>query len=264
MYKLHYYLRAVGIAGLLALLSATVSAQEVVPTTRRQDTFASLHTSLNDAADRSLAAALADKSWMKPWSGNPSSDTTLSRTDIDPVERLRAAVDRVRQLRFMIEPVLREEGIPPELAALVLVESGGIPTALSPKGARGVWQFMPDTARRYGLVVDPSRDDRTDIWKSTRAAARYLRDLHARFGDWSLALAAYNAGEVAVTNAMTSARSRDFAFISDRGLLPRETREYVPAVVAAISRLNYVNSWDLDRKKSPATRIVYASSGSGE
>jgi peptidoglycan lytic transglycosylase D len=92
---------------------------------------------------------------------------------------------------------------------------------------------MPDTARRLGLTIDSETDDRLDILKSTRAAARYLRDLHEQFGDWSLALAAYNAGEIVVRNAVLRSGSKDFALLSSKRLIPAETRAYVPAVMAA-------------------------------
>jgi membrane-bound lytic murein transglycosylase D len=116
------------------------------------------------------------------------------------------------------------------------VESNWKPFALSPKGAFGLWQFMPATARRYGLRVDALRDDRADMEKATRAAARYLRDLHLRFGDWALALAAYNAGEDAVQKAMERGESNDFGNLSRQKLLPAETRAYVPAVLVALDR----------------------------
>jgi membrane-bound lytic murein transglycosylase D len=140
----------------------------------------------------------------------------------------------MQALRPTLEPILREEGVPPQMAAVVLVESGGRMTALSPKGARGLWQIMPDTARRYGLVVSDAVDERLDPYKSTRAAARYLRDLYTQFGDWPLALAAYNAGEDAVQRALVRASSRDFHSIARLGTLPLETQNYVPAVLNAI------------------------------
>ena len=143
-------------------------------------------------------------------------------------------INKFQQLRPLLEPILRDEGLPAELTAVVFVESRGQLTALSPKGARGIWQFMPDTAGRYGLVVTPGLDERLDIYKSTRAAARYLRDLRIQFGDWSLALAAYNAGEDKVQRAIDRSASRDFTLIARRGLLPPETRTYVPAVLRAI------------------------------
>jgi membrane-bound lytic murein transglycosylase D len=144
-----------------------------------------------------------------------------------------APVARVMELRPVLAPILQDEGVPDEIAAIVLVESGGQPTALSPKGARGIWQFMPDTARRFGLTINSETDDRLDILKSTRAAARYLRDLYEQFGDWSLALAAYNAGEIVVRNAVLRSGSKDFALLSSKRLIPAETRAYVPAVMAA-------------------------------
>jgi membrane-bound lytic murein transglycosylase D len=148
-------------------------------------------------------------------------------------QAVRRAFARVMELKPVLAPTLQDEGVPSKIAAIVLVESGGQPTALSSKGARGIWQFMPDTARRFGLTINSETDDRLDIPKSTRAAARYLHVLHAQFGDWSLALAAYNAGEIVVRNAILKSGSKDFAFLSSRRLIPAETRAYVPAVMAA-------------------------------
>lgn len=127
------------------------------------------------------------------------------------------------------------EGVPVELLAVGWVESRFNPTALSPKGARGAWQFMPETARRYGLEVGDTRDDRTDLPLSTRAAARHLADLYRQFGDWPLALAAYNAGAERVDAAITRASTREFWLL--RPWLPAETQLYVSAVLDAMRPL---------------------------
>jgi soluble lytic murein transglycosylase-like protein len=134
--------------------------------------------------------------------------------------------------------ILREENLPPELLAVAMVESGFNPLALSPKGARGIWQFMPATAQRYGLAVGPMNDHRTHPEHSTRAAARYLRDLYRQFGDWKLALAAYNWGEDKVQRVIDRAGVRDFDEMARRGLLPAETRKYVPAMLAVWTKLS--------------------------
>ena len=126
------------------------------------------------------------------------------------------------------------EGVPQEIALLGLVESGFDPLAVSPRQARGIWQFVPETGRRYGLRIGLGVDERTDPQKSTRAAARYLADLYKMFGNWPLALAAYNTGEARVLSAVARAGTRDFWKLSRLGLLPAETRAYVPAVLAAI------------------------------
>ncbi len=128
--------------------------------------------------------------------------------------------------------ILRSEGVPPELVAVAKVESGFRPDALSPKGARGMWQLMPATAQRYGLSVSGKRDERLDVLRSAQAAARYLRDLYEVFRAWPLALAAYNAGENTVMRAIQQAGVSEFAAI--RRYLPLETQNYVPAVLAAI------------------------------
>ena len=148
-----------------------------------------------------------------------------------------SALRRLDQLRPLLIPILEDEGIPQEIAAVVVVESGGRSNAVSPKGALGLWQLMPDTARRYGLVVTPSRDERLDVDRSTRAAARYLRDLYQQFGSWPLALAAYNAGEQRVQRAVERSGITDFIQLSSLRLLPQETRNYVPAVLSAMQLL---------------------------
>jgi soluble lytic murein transglycosylase-like protein len=150
---------------------------------------------------------------------------------------LRPALARYSAYRESLARILREENLPPELLAVALVESGLNPLALSPKGARGIWQLMPATAERYGLAVGATNDHRTNPEHSTRAAARYLRDLYRQFGDWKLALAAYNWGEDKVQRVIDRTSVRDFDEMARRGLLPPETRKYVPAVLAVWSHM---------------------------
>jgi soluble lytic murein transglycosylase-like protein len=135
-----------------------------------------------------------------------------------------------------VQHALVEHALPPQLSAVAIIESGGDPNALSPKGARGLWQLMPDTARRYGLRVDSRVDDRLDPIKSTQAAVRYLRDLYDMFHDWPLALAAYNAGENRLQNVMNKTGIHRFSELAERRLLPSETIQYVPAVMNMMTR----------------------------
>ncbi len=150
---------------------------------------------------------------------------------------LRNALARLARHRPSIEPILEQEGVPRSLIAVALIESGAQPFALSPKDARGLWQFIPATAKQYGLVVTTSKDERVNVELSTRAAARYLRDLYAKFRNWSLALAAYNAGPDTVDRALRRGRGNTFAEISAARLIPEETRNYVPAVISAMDLL---------------------------
>lgn len=223
------------VAAVLLLVAASSAFAQRSPA--QADPFAGIHADLASAADKTLANALAERPWMKLKTTTQTNSAAApaqpgQNLEADRLRRVNAAVERVRQLRPLIDPILHEERIPPELVAVALVESGGQPAALSPKGARGLWQFMPDTARRYGLVVSTGRDDRLDIAKSTRAAARYLRDLRQQFGDWQLALAAYNAGERAVQSA--TERMGPSGFSTIQSVLPKETRDYVPAVLGAM------------------------------
>jgi membrane-bound lytic murein transglycosylase D len=237
-----------GAALLLAVLPGTVRAADAPPAASKpaDDPFAVLHARLEAKADEVLLRAASAED-PRPASGSSGQGEGVAGPAMDPAawqrfaqrhwngqERpLRRAVERISGLRAVVEPILKEEGVPPEILGLLLVESGGNPAALSPQGARGLWQFMPATARRYGLRVSYGTDERLDVERSTRAAARHLRDLYELFGSWPLALAAYNAGDRAVQKAIRRGKTTDFATLSSLRLLPAETRAYVPAVLAA-------------------------------
>jgi membrane-bound lytic murein transglycosylase MltF len=133
----------------------------------------------------------------------------------------------------MMTQVFREEGVPEWLLSVGFVESTYNTGAHSPRAAHGIWQFIPGTGNRYGLKQTAWTDERSNPEKSTRAAARYLRDLHALFGDWLLAVAAYNTGENRVAKVMHRTGIRDFWTLAESGLLPQETINYVPSVLAA-------------------------------
>jgi membrane-bound lytic murein transglycosylase D len=143
-----------------------------------------------------------------------------------------SSLRRLETVRPMVEQTFAEYGVPETLMWLGLVESGYKPYARSPKSAVGMWQFIPETARRFGLRVG-KEDERTDVAKATVAAAKYLQFLYTLFGDWKLVLAAYNSGEARVQSAIERSGSRDFWTLADQGYLPREARAYVPAVLAA-------------------------------
>jgi membrane-bound lytic murein transglycosylase D len=135
---------------------------------------------------------------------------------------------RARRYIGMMRTIFRETGLPQELVNLAFVESDVNPRATSHANAAGIWQFMPATARLYGMRTSSWLDERRDPEKSTRAAAGYLKYLYERFRSWPLALAAYNAGEATVQDAIKRQRTRDFW----RLRLPKETRRFVPSFMA--------------------------------
>jgi membrane-bound lytic murein transglycosylase D len=132
----------------------------------------------------------------------------------------------------MIVSTLKQEGVPQDLIYLAQAESGFHPLAVSRVGARGIWQFMASRGRGYGLHHNMWVDDRQDPEKSTRAAARHLKDLYNQFGDWYLAMAAYNSGPGTVQAAVKRTGYADFWELYRRNVLPKETRNYVPIILA--------------------------------
>src|SRR6266576_861818 len=145
---------------------------------------------------------------------------------------LENALIRSGRYDQMIRKTLKDEGVPQDLIYLAQAESGFHPLALSRVGARGIWQLMASRARGYGLQRDWWIDDRQDPEKATRAAARHLKDLYQQFGDWYLAMAAYNSGPGTVQSAVKRTGYADFWELYRRNVLPRETRNYVPIIVA--------------------------------
>ena len=139
---------------------------------------------------------------------------------------------REGRYREMVRRVLKEEGMPQDLIYLAQAESAFLPQAVSKAGARGMWQFMSFAGRKYGLQKTWWVDERQDPEKATRAAARDLRDLYGEFGDWYLAMAAYNSGAGAVQHAIERTGYADFWELYHRNALPKETQNYVPIILA--------------------------------
>ena len=169
---------------------------------------------------------------------------------------LERALQRGSKYLPGMKNTLREEGVPPEFAyGVPIVESGYSLAATSHAGAVGPWQFIRGTGQRYGLRIDGYVDERRDPEKATRAAARYLRDLYDRFGDWHLALAAYNTGEGNIERIRDNKGCEDFWEMRDRGFLPAETSEYVPKVLAAMEVATSPKRYGIDVVKTPPTKF---------
>jgi len=144
----------------------------------------------------------------------------------------RAAPARAAEFLPVVRAAFAAEGVPEALVWLAETESSFNPRARSPAGARGLFQIMPETARSLGLSLFPF-DQRTNPERSAQAAAVYLKSLYTRFGDWPLALAAYNAGQGRVARTLKARGATDFAGIAEH--LPAETRLYVPKVLATVN-----------------------------
>jgi membrane-bound lytic murein transglycosylase D len=145
---------------------------------------------------------------------------------------LEHGLARAGKYREMISQTFKEQGVPQDLIYLAMAESGFQPLAVSRAGARGMWQFMAGRGSEYGLDRNWWVDERQDPMQSTKAAARHLKDLYQEFGDWYLAMAAYNTGPGNIQHAVERTGYADFWELYKRGVLPQETRNYVPIIVA--------------------------------
>lgn len=153
-------------------------------------------------------------------------------------ESVQRLVERARPYLFYIVEELERREMPMEIALLPMIESAFNPTALSPAAASGIWQFIPSTGRRYGLRQDTWYDGRRDFTAATRAALDYLGKLYLDFGDWQLALAAYNCGEGCVARAIRRNAEQDLPTDYASLPLPFETRHYVPKLLAVRSLID--------------------------
>src|ERR1700733_9747909 len=177
-------------------------------------------------------------------------DAVLSYVHYFSTERghkvLMGGLRRSGRYRPLVQRILDDEGVPQELIYLAQVESGFLPRARSNKQAVGMWQFVQFRGRQYGLLQGPGTDDRLDPEKATRAAAKHLHDLYAMFGDWYLAMAAYNCGPGCVERAVERTGYADFWELRRLNALPKETANYVPLIVALTIMAKNPKDYDLE------------------
>ena len=159
---------------------------------------------------------------------------------------LEAGLRRSGRYKAMIERVLAEEGLPQELIFLAQAESGFFPRAISPKICVGLWQFLKSRGEEYGLQVNTALDERMDPEKATRAAARHLHDLYTQTGDWYLAMAAYDCGPRCIDYAVQRTGYADFWTLRRLNVLPKETANYVPIILAMIIVSKNAKDYGLD------------------
>lgn len=179
-------------------------------------------------------------------------DSFLGKKSSFFAESLRRRDDFYPQMREIFEG----EGVPHEIMNVALIESGFRTEARSRAGAVGMWQFMKATARRYGLAVSLVHDERKDPVLSTMAAARHLRDLYEAYGDWHLALAAYNAGSGTIDRAIARTGKNDFWKIAKSGRIRRETAAYVPRFIAASIIVNVLGDKAFDADKDDLVELA--------
>jgi peptidoglycan lytic transglycosylase D len=180
---------------------------------------------------------MQDESLITAHATNPTALKAIERNIVLFTERIRERfttyLQRSGKYLDLMRDILRSKKIPEDIAFLPLIESGFNPNAYSVARAVGPWQFIADTAKRYGLKIDWWKDERKDPVKSTVAAADYLKDLYEMFGSWNLAMAAYNAGEGKILKALNRSQSGDYWELVDTEHIKDETKEYVPRFIAA-------------------------------
>lgn len=232
--KMRRFGAAALVAGSFAMLSANVAALEAKP--QKAPVILS-GADGEEAQPTELVPLTVTSAPELPDVDNERVDYWVKRFTSDQRTSFETYLDRMTSFAPLIESKLDERGMPHDLLYLAMIESGFNPVATSPAKAKGLWQFIAATAERYGLTVNHNVDDRVDPARSTDAALSYLSDLYGRFGSWYLAAAAYNTGENRVARVMRevtgSERGSEEDFFAISALLPKETRNYVPRLVAA-------------------------------
>ncbi len=215
---------------------------------------------VDPALQKTLASGLTETKYQIPITVNKMVKKSLDFWLNDGREEFVDGLMRSGQYRSIIEKVFREESIPTDLMYLAQVESFFKPHAVSKAKAKGIWQFEKRTAMLYGLKVTRDVDERSDPMKSTRAAARYLKDLFATFKDWNLALAAYNWGDGRVLRLISRTGLNDFwklAKLNKR--LPKETRNHIPLIHASVILARNPEKYGLPTELDPPLQYVEVS-----
>jgi membrane-bound lytic murein transglycosylase D len=226
--------RVIGTAGVLGLafIGGTLHGRARFGETPA----ANAGTSVAPSLVRSVASP-AGPAWDLPNMDHPRVDYWVNSFSTRKKDEFAKYLERSGKYAPMISRKLEERGMPQDLLYLAMIESGFNPKAYSPAAASGLWQFIGETGRRYGLDINNAVDERNDPEKATDAALTYLKELHDRFGSWYLAAAAYNTGENRVARIMReetgSEKGTEGSYYEIWNRLPRETRDYVPLMVAA-------------------------------
>jgi membrane-bound lytic murein transglycosylase D len=226
--------RNIGLAGAALLASVYTVSRVGSDTTELHAAFADVAIAPDSSTSMTTPAG-----WDLPNLDNPRVNSWVKLFTTDPKVKSRFALwlDRKPKYEPMISAKLEEQKMPQDLIYLAMIESGFNPKAKSPAKAGGLWQFISETGKRYGLTVNKHVDERNQPEKATDAALSYLGDLYDRFGSWYLAAAAYNTGENRVARVMREVTGKekgtdaDYYRISSR--LPKETQDYVPMMIAA-------------------------------
>ncbi|MFP5260589.1 MAG: lytic transglycosylase domain-containing protein [Blastocatellia bacterium] len=205
-------------------LSAEAGISQVISARSSRLTVGDVAYSTNPAIER----------WVNWYTSTPGGRRTMT-----------IGIERSNAYLRMARAEFRRAGLPEDLVWLAHVESVWNPNAVSPAAAGGLWQFIPKTALEYGLAVEAGNDERSDPTKQTRVAAQYLHDLYTIFGDWALAMAAYNSGEPRVMEAIVKNGRANFWELYEKQLLPKETRDYVPKILAAIKVADLADSYGI-------------------
>lgn len=195
-----------------------------------------------------------------PLDSQPAVDRWIQYFRNNGKDYMTSYLERSSRYLPLMKSVLQENKLPLDLVYVALIESGFSSKALSQANAVGYWQFIYGTGKRYGLRIDGHVDERRDPVLSTRAAANYLRDLYSLFGSWHLALAAYNAGEHRINRAVLRHYNRDFWFLNSKKAFPKETRNYIPKLIAAIHIGNNPEKYgfyDLNYQKPIQYELLY-------
>ena len=241
-----------------SIAADTISADNiVVPESFEIDTHAMMqswyltnYAVLDRNADRRANVPTTDQEYIDRLQRMPAviemPYNKIVRAFIDMyVERKKSLVESMLGMSLYYMPIFEQAldkyGMPMELKYLPIIESALNPTAVSRAGATGLWQFMLDTAKGLGLEINSLVDQRRDPYLSSDAAARYLKQLYNSYGDWSLAIAAYNCGPGNVNKALRRAGGGKKDFWEIYPFLPRETRDYIPAFIAANYAMTYYN-----------------------
>jgi membrane-bound lytic murein transglycosylase D len=176
----------------------------------------------------------------------PAVDNWVRRYSEDKRKSFQGCLDRGRPYAVRAQEIFEQKGLPKDLIWVALVESGFSPSARSHADAVGMWQFIATTGKRFGLDQNEYVDERRHPFKAAEAAADYLSFLHDTFGSWSLALAAYNAGENGVQRALDQTGVSTFWELAERNALPSETCDYVPKVLAAVKIMREPTRYGFD------------------